>query len=387
LHYAGSDFFTKFISMSKLPLAARHLLYLLLTMLPFLASASTNNTSSTLKVLTHNNKQTVNRLDRLDLPLTLSTSDAFTQRKIDEYMEGGHRNTEKMLGRANLYFPVFEHYLHKHGMPASLKYLAVAESMLVPGAVSSASAAGLWQLMPATARGMGLRVDGIVDERLDLHRSTEAAVIMLKELFDRFGDYHLALAAYNAGGGRVSQAIRAAGSDCYEDVKDHLPRETQRYVAAYLAAAYAVNYYDDHGLSPSEMDGVSSILIYRHTSLAEVARRTDVRASTLIRMNPMFVRAYIPDSDYGYRLRFPAQHQASIRDYFWGAQNLVELPRDEQLSTAEEVALDRGYDPYALLLGCSSQTVAQFTPHWQLELMREQMLLNYFESYRSFASL
>jgi len=373
--------------MSKLPFAARHLLYLLLTLLPFLASASTNNTSSTHKVLTHSNTQTVIRLDRLDLPLSLSPSDAFTQRKITEYMEGGFRNTEKMIGRANLYFPVFEHYLHKHGMPASLKYLAVAESMLVPGAVSSASAAGLWQLMPATAREMGLRVDGVIDERLDLHRSTEAAVTMLKGLYARFGDWHLALAAYNAGGGRVSRAIRAAGTDCYEEVEAHLPRETQRYVAAYLAAAYAVNYYDDHGLSPKVLDGVSSISIYRRTSLAEIARRTDVRASTLIRMNPMFARAYIPASEYGYRLRFPAQHQASIRQHFWGRQNLVELPRHEELATAEEVALDTGYDPYTLLLGCSSETVAQLVPGWQLEAMRERMLLSHLEGYRSFASL
>jgi membrane-bound lytic murein transglycosylase D len=155
------------------------------------------------------------RLAGLELPLSTPASDAHLQRKLKDYLGGGSHSTERMLGRANQYFPVFEYYLAKHNMPESLKYLAVAESMLVPGAVSSARAAGLWQLMPATARSMGLRVDGTVDERLDMYRSTEAAVIMLQELHEQFGDWHLALAAYNCGPGRVRRAIRAAGGHTF----------------------------------------------------------------------------------------------------------------------------------------------------------------------------
>ncbi|MEM1359654.1 MAG: lytic transglycosylase domain-containing protein, partial [Bacteroidota bacterium] len=151
------------------------------------------------------------RLAGLQLPLTAPASDAHLRRKLKDYLGNGSESTERMLGRANQYFPVFEYYLEKHGMPESLKYLAVAESMLVPRAVSGAKAVGLWQLMPATARGMGLRVDNVVDERMDLYRSTEAAVIMLKELHQQFGDWHLALAAYNCGPGRVRRAIRRAG--------------------------------------------------------------------------------------------------------------------------------------------------------------------------------
>lgn len=373
--------------MSKLPLAARHMLYLLLTVLPSLVGVSANSTTVTLKPLANTRTQIVHRLDRLDLPLRLPSSDAFTQRKIAEYMEGGSRSTERMLGRAGLYFPVFEYYLHKHGMPASLKYLAVAESMLVPGAVSSARAAGLWQLMPATAREMGLRVDAVIDERLDLHRSTEAAVLMLGGLYEQFGDWHLALAAYNCGGGRVRQAIRAAGTTRYDRVAAHLPPETQRYVAAYLAAAYALNYYDDHGLVPRELEGASSLLIYEQMPLASIAKHSGVRLSTLIRLNPMFVKAYIPRSETGYRLRFPVQHRDSIRQYLWGRPNLVELSRSDDLITAEAVAQLAGYDPYTLLSGCNDEAIALATPGWKFAQLRERVLLDYFDTYRSFASL
>ncbi len=371
--------------MSKLQRACY--LWLLLNLLVAIPTTASATLSSPVKPTKRTEAQLTNRLQRLDLPLPTTVTDAFTQRKIEDYLGPGGRNTERMLGRANLYFPVFEYYLAKHELPASLKYLAVAESMLVPGAVSSARAAGLWQLMPATAREMGLRVDGTVDERLDIHRSTEAAVLMLKALHGEFTDWNLVLAAYNAGGGRVRRAIRAAGSDMYDEVKAYLPGETQRYVAAYLAAAYAVNYYEDHGLIPHELPGTESVRVHHRISLAKLARECNIRPATLRRINPMFVQAYIPASATGYRLRVPAGRKSAVQRFLWGRPNLVELPAEENLELATTLAQERGFDPVRMLLGVRGDRLIYVTPVWSLEQLRERLLLEYFDDYRSFASL
>ena len=368
--------------MSKLPKHGYRLLLSMLLALPTLAGA---HFFSPIKQ-TNRSEQVVHRLHRLDLPLQTLGTDAFTQRKIAEYTGPGGPGTERMLGRANLYFPVFEYYLERHCMPGSLKYLAVAESMLVPGAVSSARAAGLWQLMPATARGMGLRVDAVVDERLDLHRSTEAAVLLLKKLHEEFADWHLVLAAYNAGSARVRRAVRQAGTDRYEQVKPYLPGETQRYVAAYLAAAYAVNYYDDHGLTPRELPGIGSVRIHERVSLATIARECDIRPATLRRINPAFVQAYIPASKQGFYLRVPAERKHRVEQFIWGRPNLVELAVDENLAAARGVAERAGFDPLRVLLGVATDQLRS-TPCHRLRMLRDRMLMAYLEDYRAVASL
>ena len=369
--------------MSKLQ-GAYQLLFSMLLVLPTIASATV---SSPVNLTNRSEEQTVRRLHRLDLPLHTLSTDAFTERKIQDYLGPGGRSTERMLGRASLYFPVFEYYLERHCMPSSLKYLAVAESMLVPNAISSARAAGLWQLMPATAREMGLRVDAIIDERLDVHRSTEAAVLMLKELHEEFDDWHLVLAAYNAGKGRVRRAIRAAGSDDYDRVQRFLPGETQRYVAAYLAAAYTVNYYDDYGLTPRELPGVSSVRIYHRITLAEIARECNIRPATLRRLNPTFVRAYIPTSERGYALRIPTEQKYAVQQFLWGRPNLVELPLDANLEAAVSAATQMDFDPMRIILGVATDRLATDHLGWQVRNLRDRMLLDHLEEYRAVASL
>ena len=367
--------------MSKLRPVLCQLLFLLLAMAPYTAKASPTSPSNSSQERVR--AKIVNRVQRLDLPLTVSTTDDYTDRKINEYLELGHRSTERMLGRANQYFPVFEYYLRRHHMSASLKYLAVAESMLVPGAVSPASAAGLWQLMPATAREMGLRVDSIVDERLDLYRSTEAAVIMLKGLHAEFGDWHLALAAYNCGKGRVRKAIRQAGGDQYVQIRSYLPTETQNYVAAYVAAAYATNYYGDHGLTPYEVEGTDYVMVHRYMNLAQVARECDVRISTLRRLNLNFLRGYIPTNRDGYRLRIPSHKKQEVQRFLWGRPNLVELPQETDLPAAHATAALMGYDPQLILLGISSERTVFNRPSWSYQALRDGLLMKFYDSYQS----
>lgn len=327
------------------------------------------------------------RLAGLQLPLSTSASDAHLQRKLTDYLGNGSRSTERMLGRANQYFPVFEHYLDKHGMPSSLKYLAVAESMLVPGAVSSARAAGLWQLMPATAREMGLRVDAIVDERMDLYRSTEAAVIMLKDLYRQFGDWHLALAAYNCGPGRVRRAIRAAGGHTYyPKVKRFLPKESQQYVAAYVAAAYTVNYAGDYGLTAKELlleDSIATIRVHRALNLRRLSRACDLTYRNIRQLNPSFVRGYIPASKKGYWLRVPIHKGDEVRTHIWGRPNLVMLPVDEDIEQARQYAETLNFNVRSWLLGCSPGALRHYQPSIVQLHVENSVLLNMYEAYET----
>jgi len=135
------------------------------------------------------------------------------QKHIDKYVRQGRRSTSCLLARASYYNPIFEEALLYYGLPLELKYLPVIESGLNPKAVSGKGAAGLWQLLPATGRQYNLQINTFVDERLDPIKSSYAAARLLADLYKRFGDWSLVLAAYNCGPTRVSNAIEKTGNN------------------------------------------------------------------------------------------------------------------------------------------------------------------------------
>ena len=146
------------------------------------------------------------------------------------YTVKNRHKTERILGKAVMYFPIYEEQFRKSGLPDALKYLSVTESALNPVAVSSAKAVGLWQFIKTTGKEYGLRIDQAVDERCDPHLSTAAAAAYLARQYERFGDWALAIAAYNSGPGNVSKAIRRGRSKNFWKIKKYLPRETRSYV-------------------------------------------------------------------------------------------------------------------------------------------------------------
>lgn len=323
-----------------------------------------------------------NRLADLNLPL-VAPVDAHLKNKIGQYVKLGGSGTEFMLGRAELYFPVFEYYLSKQGLPVSLKYLPIAESLLRSRAVSSASAAGLWQLMPGTARHYGLRVDGTVDERMNTHRATEAAVQLLEDLYEEFGDWNLVLAAYNCGNGRVRKAIRMSGSREYTKIKRFLPSETNQYVAAYLAAAYAANFYGVHGLAPRfgslTEQPLDYVKVFQELSFRKVAKATGLEYDYLRKLNPAYRRGYVPKNTKGYLLCVPHSARFALNNLLNNDGNLVEINRPAFSPLAYQFALDLGFNPYSWLLGVHQENLMDNNDLAYAEPMANQLVIQLFE--------
>ncbi|MBK6626759.1 MAG: LysM peptidoglycan-binding domain-containing protein [Flavobacteriales bacterium] len=238
------------------------------------------------------------------------TYNSVVQSYIDLYAVRKREQTSRMLGLAQLYFPVFEEALERHGLPHELKYLAVVESALHPGARSRAAAVGLWQFIVGTGKLYGLRVDSYVDERSDVYKSTEAACRYLKDLHRIFGDWEMALAAYNCGPGNVNKAIRRSGGRMdYWEVYDHLPRETRGYVPAFIAVNYIFEHAADHNLYPIAPNfcayEVDTVQVCYPLTLADLARFTGSDETMLRELNPVFKQGFVPDPDQPVTLYMP----------------------------------------------------------------------------------
>ena len=237
---------------------------------------------------------------------------------IKEYTTNGFRDTEAMLGRTSLLFPIFEHYLALYGLPQELKYLPIVETSLNSDARSGAGAAGLWQFIPATARQYRLRINEFVDERFDPYRSTEAAVKMLSALYEQYNDWQLVLAAYNCGPARVNSAIRNAGCRNFWELKGYLPLETQNYVPRFIAAAYIATFYSDHGLQPSLSGmetGIRAMKVYDSFSFSDIAYASGVSIREIKALNPSYRSALIPKSARGNFLLLPVPAMGKFRNY------------------------------------------------------------------------
>ena len=238
---------------------------------------------------------------------------------IKTYTVKKRQHTEAMLGRISIYFPMFEKYLSENNLPVDLKYLSIVESALNPKAVSRSGAVGLWQFMPPTGKENGLKINSTVDERRDPHKSTLAAAKYLKKQYKRYNNWELALAAYNGGPGRVNRAIKRGRSKNFWRIKRYLPKETQNYVPAFIAATYVVNYYPEHNLVPVypeiDLQMTELIKIYKKISFYDIERMTGVPMHLIEKLNPSYKKKYIPSSRQGSNLVLPQQYMGNLLSY------------------------------------------------------------------------
>lgn len=218
-----------------------------------------------------------------------------------------------VLGLMDYYFPMIEDIFDSYGLPAELKYMAVIESALNPNAVNRYSGAtGLWQFMYSTGKMYGLTINSIVDERRNPVLATHAAAKYIKDLYKIYNDWTLVIAAFNCGPGNVNKAIKRSGNKKdYWDIFYRLPRETRGYIPQYVAAAYAVNYYSEHGIRPLPLNipvATDTIMVNKDIHLTQISEVMKIPLGELRALNPQYKTGLVPGSSKPQALTLPMNH-------------------------------------------------------------------------------
>ena len=261
----------------------------------------------------------------------------IVRKHIERYVYRSRTLIEEMLGMSLYYMPIFEQALEKEGLPLELKYLPIVESALDPNAVSRVGAAGLWQFMIGTGKGLGLEVNSLVDERRDPYRSSAMAAKYLKNLYQIYNDWSLAIAAYNCGPGNVNKALhRNGGTGDFWDIYEYLPRETRGYVPAFIAANYAMTYYKQHNISPSLARKpliTDTVSVNRRIHFAQIAQVLNIPIEEIRTFNPQYRADVIPGDNHPYMLVLPSQQVYS----FIMSQDSIDNYRDDLYAHREVV--------------------------------------------------
>lgn len=247
-----------------------------------------------------------------------------------------------MLGANNFYVPIFEEALESYQVPLELKYLPIIESALNPGATSRAGAAGLWQFMVKTGKIYGLDVNSLIDERRDPIKSSYAAAHYLKDLYQIFNDWTLAIAAYNCGPANVNKAIRrAGGSKDYWVIYPYLPKETRGYVPAFIAANYVMNYYCEHNICPMQTTlppSTDTIMINRDIHFDQIIAMCNVKEDEIKALNPQYRTGLIPGAKQSCILRLPTH---SISAFIEAGDSIYKYKSDELFTNRKEVKVNQ----------------------------------------------
>ena len=269
---------------------------------------------------------------------------------ILRYVRRSPKQVARMMRMGEYYFPLFEQTLCRYNLPYELKYLPVIESALNPMARSYVGAAGLWQFMPGTGKLFGLEINSLVDERMDPVKSTEAACRFLSSMYAVYQDWNLVIAAYNCGSGNVNKAIkRAGGKRDFWSIYPYLPRETRNYVPIFIAANYAMNYGQEHGICKAPLEKTmltDTIATTRRLHLQQVSENLDIPMDELRRLNPQYSRDILPGGSV-YTLCLPSEkvglyieQEDSILTY--KADSLINNRRAE-IDLAKVTGINGGY--------------------------------------------
>lgn len=247
---------------------------------------------------------------------------------VQDYMEKNGDDLRKMKSWAKPYFNIIDGILQKYGLPSELKYLCVIESELKSTATSWAGAVGPWQLMPETARLLGLKVGRGIDERKSYTKSTQAAALYLRDLYREFGDWLLVIAAYNGGPANVYAAIKKSqGSRNFWKLQYYLPAETRMHVKKFIGTHYifegqgsvttltkaevteqigiTATHLLNRKLTASEFTNAKSMEVSGKYYSAAIAKNIMMELSDFDRYNPDF-DAIMGGNDNAYELKLPA---------------------------------------------------------------------------------
>ncbi|AEF18485.1 MULTISPECIES: lytic transglycosylase domain-containing protein [unclassified Hydrogenobaculum] len=225
------------------------------------------------------------------------------QKYINYFLYQDRGFIERGIEKAIYYSPIILPILKKYNLPSDFIYLPIIESGYNQYSVSSAEAAGIWQLMPQTARDYGLIVNNQIDERFDIIKSTEAAAHYLSDLYNQFGDWNKVLAAYNCGPYCVSSVFKQDPRGSFWAFKNSFPPETQQYVPRFLALLDIIKNAKYFGIKVKKQYFNYTLHIYRTNSpqeLRNIALAYNVNYYLLKRLNPQIRQDLVPAGGYVY---------------------------------------------------------------------------------------
>lgn len=260
---------------------------------------------------------------------------------IDKYTGRLRRHVSYILGASNFYTPIFEKALETYNLPLELKYLPVIESGLNPNAVSRVGASGLWQFMLETGKQYGLKVNSLVDERRDPVKSSYAAARYLSDLYKIYGDWSLAIAAYNCGPENIRKAMHRSGKSDFWGIYSYLPRETQGYVPAFIAANYVMNYYCKHNISPMVCElpaKTDTVMVNENIHFGQIEGVLGISIEQLRSLNPQYRRDIVNGDTELSAITLPADRVTSFID----SLNVIKVYQQEKFDKKrDEVKVEK----------------------------------------------
>jgi membrane-bound lytic murein transglycosylase D len=288
------------------------------------------------------------RLDSIQKQIPLAYNE-YVQSYIDIYTASRRKaSMAKIIGLAKYYFPIYEKVFRETGIPDEIKFLSVVESALDPNAVSRVGATGPWQFMFTTARLYGLKMDNYVDERKDPVQASYATARYLKDAYNDFGDWLLAIASYNCGKGNVIRAMQKSGGNDFWSIRNYLPAETRGYVPAFIAISYVMNFYKKHQIIPEECNfstKTDTVLVNKFVSLNNLAKALEIEPAEMAILNPSYKKRIVNGAvDKPKRLVIPktvyadfANVYAALNDSDTAVAPAVTFAADHAAIPAEEV--------------------------------------------------
>ncbi len=300
-------------------------------------------------------------------PRVLAYIEAFQTRLRGEFEAG--------LKRSGAYLPMIKKVFREAGLPEDLAYMAHQESAFKVNAYSRARAKGMWQFMSFTGRKYGLKIDLWVDERGDFEKATRAAAAYLKDLHARYGDWHLAMAAYNAGEGKIDRALaRARARDYWALLKTRYIRtETKWYVPAILASILIDKSPEDYGFFVETDPGLEweTVTVDRATDLQVIADAAGTSLESIRALNPELRGLVTPPNASTYSLRVP---DGSKKDVL---AKLETLPDDQRVSwTLHEVRPGETFSHIARRHGIPVRALLDANPRYIGKRLRRGVVLN-----------